>query len=114
MSSTRKTPEHPNSPKKLPPEAAEVVRHEAAEVAQYEPAEAAQYEPAEGAEAAEAAEAGEVAEAAAAEAAGPAGNGRLWAGSGSVKGKNEGPLGLLLADQPRTVNPPKRLSPMID
>jgi hypothetical protein len=45
MSSTRKTTEHPNSPKKLQhegAEAAEVVQHEAAEVAQHEAAEVAQ------------------------------------------------------------------------
>jgi len=78
MSSTRKTTEHPNSPKKLPhegAEAAEAAQHEAAGAAQHEAAEVAPWY-----EAAEAAEAAEVA-AAAAEVAGPAGLGRLWAGS---------------------------------
>jgi hypothetical protein len=45
MSSTRKTTEHPNSPKKLQhegAEAAEAVRHEAAEAVQHEAAEVAQ------------------------------------------------------------------------
>jgi hypothetical protein len=75
MSSTRKTTEHPNSPKKLQhegAEAAEAVQHEAAEAVQHEAAEVAQsYE---GAEAA----AAEAAEAAAAE--DPAGYGRAGAG----------------------------------
>jgi hypothetical protein len=75
MSSTRKTTEHPNSPKKLQhegAEAAEAVQQPAAEAVQHEAAEVAQsYE---GAEAA----AAEAAEAAAAE--DPAGYGRAGAG----------------------------------
>ena len=89
MSSTGKTPTHPNSSKKLPPAAAEVAQHEAAEVAQHEAAEAAeaaeavQYEPA-AAAAAAVAEASQFGEAAAAAVAGLAYNGRHWAGSGSA------------------------------
>ena len=89
MSSTGKTPTHPNSSKKLPPAAAEVAQHEAAEVAQHEAAEAAeavQYEPAAAAAAAvaEASQFGEAAAAVAAAVAGLAYNGRHWAGSGSA------------------------------
>jgi len=91
MSSTGKTPTHPNSSKKLPPAAAEVAQHEAAEVAQHEAAaaeaaEAVQYEPAAAAAAAvaEASQFGEAAAAAEAAVAGLAYNGRHWAGSGSA------------------------------
>jgi hypothetical protein len=89
MSSTGKTPTHPNSSKKLPPAAAEVAQHEAAEVAQHEAAEVAeaaeavQYEPA-AAAVAEASQFGAAAAAAAAAVAGLAYNGRHWAGSGSA------------------------------
>ena len=89
MSSTGKTPTHPNSSKKLPPAAAEVAQHEAAEVAQHEAAEVAeaaeavQYEPA-AAAVAEASQFGEAAAAAEAAVAGLAYNGRHWAGSGSA------------------------------
>jgi hypothetical protein len=92
MSSTGKTPTHPNSSKKLPPAAAEVAQHEAAEVAQHEAAgaaeaaEAVQYEPAAAAAAAvaEASQFGEAAAAAEAAVAGLAYNGRHWVGSGSA------------------------------
>jgi hypothetical protein len=83
MSSTRKTTEHPNSPKKLQhegAEAAEAVQQPAAEAVQQPAAEAVQHEAAEVAQSYEGAEAAaaEAAEAAAAE--DPAGYGRAGAG----------------------------------
>ena len=69
MSSTRKTPGHPNSSKKFRTEVAEAAQHEAAEAAQHEAVEAAQ------------AAAVAVAQAAAEAAEDPAGYGPPWAGS---------------------------------